>query len=200
MGRPPTWLVGDRRESVLYFLKQGLSPQEIAKKLKKRLVTIERDIEVIEKEAQERREAKKALVEAEERNLRKEFARLKARREKLPKPKAPVSRGPKKSMTLIERRRWRVNVFRVLGRTQRRIAELLDTPLRTIQRDCYSLDIRVMQVYRLKWLERCIKKQLGWLEDAEILEWLLGSCSEERGKEIFALNDGRRKRGDPRPE
>lgn len=195
MGRPFTWQVEDRRESVQFFLDQGLSPQEIADKLGQRLSTIQADIEFFKKEVREKREFQKALKEAEERAMSDQLHQLEETLEKLKKPKAPVSRGPKKPMSLVQRRRGLVNVFRVLGRTQKRIAELLETPLRTIQRDCSRLDAQPVTRGYVKELEKMIKRKLGWLEDAEILEVLSDGCSEERKEEILALNDERRKKG-----
>ena len=48
MGRPFQFQIDDRRQSVVHFLNEGLSPREIARKLGCRIEIIERDIKAIE--------------------------------------------------------------------------------------------------------------------------------------------------------
>jgi hypothetical protein len=86
--------------------------------------------------------------------------------EKMEKPPG----GPKRATVSVEKRRELVNVFRVLGRTQKRIAELLGVSLKIIECDCSWINAQPVTRGYVKKTERTIKRQLGRFKDAEILE------------------------------
>jgi len=158
-----------------------MAPREIARKLKRRIEVIERDLRAIEREDQEAIEEEKRLERYERERLkalRDEAERLRERVK--PRP-GPVSRGPKRPYSKVRRRRGTVLELRYRGFKQGEISQILNTPIRTIQRDCAFLRERAYE--RLRDQEIFMRERLSVFTNEEMVEVFLGS--PERVKELW---------------
>jgi hypothetical protein len=197
MGRPYQFKIIDRRQTVYHFLRLGLSPREIARKLKCRIEIIERDLKAIEAdrdtwdEAHElgmEYEALKFELEQERKEKEAELRRLQRMKAQMQKAvedgdklleKArkgrtqPTSRGLRRPTKQIDLRRGIVLELRDRGIKQKKIARMLNIPVRTLQGDYAVFRNRDYESLMAREIDR--RERLSVYTNEELVEFLTGS-------------------------